>query len=91
MGRIKKEDSIIASFEFGKYTYTYDGNCWTTITDDVTKAAYHSTFEGVLNALLNKTVSNKVEDLKSVIYEIRKAKQELLDAIKYIKFNQEEE
>jgi len=89
-GKKSREDSIIASFSVDKYTCTYDGNCWQTQSDDVSKVAYHYSIEGVLSSLLNKMVSSKANSLNDIVYEIKKAKHELIDAVKYIKFGNDE-
>jgi len=92
-GRVKREETIIASFTADKFICEYDGSQWMVNSDGASQQLYYSSLESMCNALLNKVSAARVrDDIRSIINVIRESKQEILDALRFIdiKSNDEE-
>jgi hypothetical protein len=91
-GRVKREETIIASFTVDKFVCEYDGNQWMVNSEDNAKQFYYSSLESMCNALLNKVTASRVkDDIKSIQNTIREAKLEILDALRFIDIKENEE
>jgi hypothetical protein len=91
-GKRKKEDTILAEFHVSKYHCQYDGLCWMLNEDGVTNhQCYYSSIESICCALLNKLASGgkASTSIAGLLQSIQEAKQEILNAVKFIEYPQE--